>query len=56
MQESLLNGTHVKLSIYLFNHVTHTPLLLATNKVRKIGQEGEGEGGDCDEEMYKTKN
>ena len=57
-QESFLNRIHVKLSIYLFNHDTHTPLQLATNKVRWIGQEGGGGGGgeDCYEKMHKTKN
>jgi len=56
MQESFLNGIHVKLSIYLFNHDTHTPLLLATNTVRPIEQEGDGGGGGCDKEMHKIKN
>jgi hypothetical protein len=58
MQKSFLNGIHVKLSIYLFNHNTHTPLLLATNTVIPIEQEGNGGGGGggCDEEMHKMKN
>jgi hypothetical protein len=60
MQESFLNGIHVKLYIYMFNHYRHTPLLLATYTVREIRQEGEGGGGggggDWDEERQKTKN
>jgi hypothetical protein len=41
--------------IYLTNHDTHILLLSATNTVRRLEQEGEGEG-ECEEEMCKTIN